>query len=77
MVTTAEQEEEAPAKSEVFVRTFIAGHPQGAIRRQLFYVAAVLATIVAAFDSYSAFGVAGAAVAITCLFLLATTDQLS
>jgi hypothetical protein len=77
MVTTPEQEEEAPPVGETVIRNLIAGHPQGSVRRIALYVTVALSLVLAATAAPMAISVTALAVGLTALLLLATTDQLA
>jgi hypothetical protein len=68
---------EEPKKGEALARNFIAGHPQGSVRRIALYVTVALSLVLAATAAPMAISAAALAVGLTALLLLATTDQLA
>ena len=83
MVTKAELDPKIeggllPDKAERAMRSAIAGHPQGAIRRIVLYVTTCIAILVAVLvQAPIAVSVAALSVAFAALLLLAVTDQLA
>ena len=82
MVTTAELdpklEEDITYDLQRAVRSAVAGHPQGAVRRIVLYAVVTIAFVVAVLaPAPTAVGIAALAVALTALLLLAVTDQLA
>jgi hypothetical protein len=79
MVTLAEEPEVETTKdkAEGAVRSAIAGHPQGAVRRILLYVAVVIAFLaLVLFPTSDLVAAMASVVGVASVLLLAVTDQL-
>ena len=77
MVTNSDEEdvETTKDKAEATLRSAIAGHPQGGVRRIILYLCAYLAILVT-FAAPQPISLVGMAWALMSLTLLATTDQI-
>lgn len=79
MVTNPEQkedEESAHEEAEEFIRTVVAGHPQGALRRIVLYLLLGAFMMIGVYVD-GGLGILSAIFGLTALLLLAMTDQLA
>jgi len=78
MVSNPEKttEEKDHAEAEEFIRSVVAGHPQGAVRRIILYIVLGLCIVIGLVTD-GIFGLLSGGFAIVALLLLAMSDQLA